>query len=75
MLATRVHAAVDSLEPRERYIVERRLMTEEPLTLVELGARLGFSGARACQLEGRARRLLGPALADLRPVVRERRAA
>jgi len=75
MLASRVRAAVDSLEPRERYIVERRLMAEEPLTLVELGTRLGFSGARACQLEGRARRALGPALADLRPVVHERRAA
>lgn len=75
MLARRVRAAVDRLDARQRYIVEQRLMREEPLTLVELGERLGFSRERARQLEGRARRALAPALADLREVLDQRRAA
>ncbi|HVE83952.1 MAG TPA: sigma-70 family RNA polymerase sigma factor, partial [Myxococcales bacterium] len=75
MLARRVQDAVAKLDARQRYIVEQRLMKDEPLTLVELGQHLGFSRERARQLEGRARRALAPALADLRTVLDERRAA
>lgn len=75
MLATRVRDAVAKLDPRQRYIVEQRLMRDEPLTLVELGRHLGFSRERARQLEGRARRALAPALADLQAVLDQRRAA
>ncbi|HZN93164.1 MAG TPA: RNA polymerase factor sigma-32 [Myxococcales bacterium] len=75
LLVSRVRAAVAGLEPRQRYIVEQRLMTEEPLTLVELGQHLGFSRERARQLEGRARSTLTPALQDLQNVLDERLAA
>jgi RNA polymerase sigma-32 factor len=70
-----VQDAVAKLDARQRYIVEQRLMRDEPLTLVEVGQHLGFSRERARQLEGRARRALAPALADLRAVLDERRAA
>jgi RNA polymerase sigma-32 factor len=55
-----VHAALDTLDRRERYIVEHRLMAddEEILSLAELGRRLGVSRERARQLESRAKRKL-----------------
>ncbi len=55
-----VHAALDTLDRRERYIVEHRLMAddEEIVSLAELGRRLGVSRERARQLEARAKRKL-----------------
>lgn len=60
--------AVATLDERERFIVEKRLMSDEDLSLAEIGRRLGVSRERARQLEERAknklRRYLG-ALAEL----------
>ena len=55
-----VRHAVATLDKRERYIVERRLMAdgEEELSLAEIGRRLGVSRERARQLEARAKRKL-----------------
>lgn len=55
-----VRAAVATLDPRERYIVEHRLMVddEEVQSLAELGRHLGVSRERARQLEARAKRKL-----------------
>jgi RNA polymerase sigma-32 factor len=60
MLRERLVAAVDELDPRERYIVEVRMMAdpEEELSLAEIGRRLGVSRERARQLEARAKRKL-----------------
>ncbi len=52
-----VSHAVDKLDPRERYIVETRLMSdpEERASLAEIGRKLGVSRERARQLEARAK--------------------
>ena len=56
-LATTVQDAVKDLDPRERYIVEVRILADGPdeLSLAEIGRRLGVSRERARQLEVRAR--------------------
>jgi RNA polymerase sigma-32 factor len=65
-LATKaVRGALGALNARERLIVEERLMAEEPLTLQELGDRLGVSKERVRQLEERARSKLRGALAPV----------
>ncbi len=60
-----VQDALGTLDERERYIVENRLMAhrEDELTLVELGQRFGVSRERARQLEVRAKDKLKARLA------------
>lgn len=67
----RVRAAVAKLDPRERFIVEQRIMSDEELSLAELGRKLGVSRERARQLEARARKKLEAQLADLRTIYAE----
>jgi RNA polymerase sigma-32 factor len=52
-----VREAVEKLDPRERFIVEVRIMADGPdeLSLAEIGRRLGVSRERARQLEARAK--------------------
>ncbi len=59
-LSTAVAAAVDTLDERERFIVQSRLMADkdDELSLAEIGRRLGVSRERARQLEARAKRKL-----------------
>jgi RNA polymerase sigma-32 factor len=56
-LAVTVQDAIKDLDPRERYIVEVRILADAPdeLSLAEIGRRLGVSRERARQLEVRAR--------------------
>jgi RNA polymerase sigma-32 factor len=58
MVSGKVCAALERLDPRERFIVEQRVMSEQPLTLKELGDHFGFSRERARQLEIRAKEKL-----------------
>jgi RNA polymerase sigma-32 factor len=55
-----VRQAVEKLDPRERFIVEFRMMADgaEELSLAEIGRRLGVSRERARQLEARAKQKL-----------------
>jgi RNA polymerase sigma-32 factor len=57
MLSERVRDAVSDLDPRERFIVEVRLLADAPseLSLAEIGRRLGVSRERARQIEARAK--------------------
>ncbi len=54
LLARRVNEAMGRLDPRERHIVEARIMGEGKETLRDLGHHFGFSRERARQLEIRA---------------------
>lgn len=49
-----VYEALDELDPRDREIVERRFLCEEPETLACVGKRLGISRERVRQLSERA---------------------
>lgn len=55
-----VRSALKQLDPRERYILEHRLMAdgEDELTLAEIGRNLGVSRERARQLEQRTKKKL-----------------
>ena len=60
-----VERALRVLDPRERFIAERRLLGDDPPTLVSLAAHFGFSRERARQLELRAQAKLRAVLAPL----------
>ncbi len=62
---TAVDRALRVLDPRERFIAERRLLRDDPPTLVSLAAHFGFSLERARQLELRAQAKLRTVLAPL----------
>ncbi|HEY1908424.1 MAG TPA: RNA polymerase factor sigma-32 [Myxococcaceae bacterium] len=65
MINARVRVALTRLDPRERFIIEQRVMNERPMTLKELGEHFGFSRERARQLEIRAKDKLKGELAAL----------
>src|SRR5215217_7878857 len=65
IINARVRTALMRLDPRERFIIEQRVMNERPMTLKELGEHFGFSRERARQLEIRAKDKLKAELAAL----------
>ncbi len=62
---TRVEVALSRLDQRERFIIEKRVMSDKPMTLKELGRHFGFSRERARQLEIRAKEKLKQELTTL----------
>lgn len=68
LIKTNLRAALTELDPRERFIVEVRMMADndDALSLAEIGRRLGVSRERARQLEARAKRKLRERLAPLK---------
>jgi RNA polymerase sigma-32 factor len=68
-LSAAVSDALESLDTRERFIVEKRLMADldDELSLAEIGRRLGVSRERARQLEARAKRKLRVQISGLEP--------
>jgi len=62
-----VRRAVQDLDARERYIVEKRMMAdaEDEMSLAEIGRRLGVSRERARQLEERAKKKLRHRIAEI----------
>lgn len=67
----RLAVALSALDARERWIVEVRLMSDEEMSLADIGRKLGVSRERARQLESRAKTKLQKMLADLRTFVVE----
>jgi RNA polymerase sigma-32 factor len=64
-VTSRVRQALGQLDSRERFIIERRVMTDSPLTLKDVGEHFGFSRERARQLELRAHQKMRRVLAGL----------
>jgi RNA polymerase sigma-32 factor len=68
-LDERVREVVDGLRPdlndREIYILEHRLMADEPLALQEIGNRYGVSRERVRQVEAGLKRRLAAALSPI----------
>jgi RNA polymerase sigma-32 factor len=63
--------ALDGLDKRERYIVEQRIMSDDEMSLADIGRELGVSRERARQLEARAKKKLQKQLSAARPDVAE----
>jgi RNA polymerase sigma-32 factor len=67
-LKAKIGQALATLNEKERYIVEKRLMAEEPLTLREIGEWFKISRERARQIEAnvmkKVKKLLGPVMAE-----------
>jgi RNA polymerase sigma-32 factor len=61
-----IHRALDSLDARERDILNRRYLAAKPATLKEIGAMFGISRERVRQLEARAMAKLRERLEPLR---------
>jgi len=61
----RLRAALERLDPRERFVVEQRFMVDEEASLADIGRTLGVSRERARQLEVRAKSKLREQLQDL----------
>lgn len=53
-----VRKALEHLDPRERIIVEQRLLSEDKITLAHIGKHMGLSRERVRQIELRARQKL-----------------
>jgi RNA polymerase sigma-32 factor len=71
----RIQQALMRLDPRERFIIEHRVMGDSEMTLSELGEHFGFSRERARQLEIRAKDKLKAELASLMAEVEQDGAA
>ncbi|MCM2396437.1 RNA polymerase factor sigma-32 [Rhizobium sp. S95] len=62
-----LHTAMTGLNERESRIIKARRLTEETVTLEELGAELGISKERVRQIETRAMEKLKAALTEVAP--------
>lgn len=54
ILKSGLETALESLRDRERYIIKNRILTDNPLTLEELGTELNISRERVRQIENAA---------------------
>ena len=57
-----IDSAMDNLTPRERYITQHRIMTENPTTLEDLGRQYAISKERVRQIENKSKVKLKKAL-------------
>ena len=66
-MSVQIGKALTTLNPREKAIVEQRLLTEAPRTLQELADEYGISRERVRQVEQKALQKLKGSLGDLAP--------
>lgn len=67
MVRSRLDALMPTLDERERYIAEKRLLEDDPVTLQDVGDRFQLTRERARQIEGKLIDKLRKALAEPRP--------
>jgi RNA polymerase sigma-32 factor len=67
VVSNALEEAIGKLNERERYILESRLIADEPLTLQEIGEKYGITRERARQLEANLRKKLAAALTGSHP--------
>lgn len=65
---SRLSSVMPRLSDRERYILERRLLADDDVTLAEIGRNLSLSRERVRQLEERLKGKLRKALQEFQPV-------
>ena len=66
-LKVKIESALEKLPVKERYIVDNRLMADEPMTLGEIGKSFGVTRERVRQLETRAMKLMREQLGEFAP--------
>lgn len=66
-MRVKIESALQKLPVKERYIVENRLMADEPMTLEEIGKSFGVTRERVRQLETRAMKLMREQLGEFAP--------
>ena len=59
-----MNVALKNLKERERYIIEKRVLSDNPLTLEELGTKFNISRERVRQIESAALKKIRSALED-----------
>ncbi|HVN70962.1 MAG TPA: sigma factor-like helix-turn-helix DNA-binding protein, partial [Desulfomonilia bacterium] len=59
-----IDLAMDNLTPRERYIMQHRIMAENPTTLEDLGMQFAVSKERVRQIENKSKVKLKKALSS-----------
>lgn len=70
-VSERLRAVMPKLKERERYILEHRFLSDEPLLLREIAEKFGVSRERIRQCETQLKRKLRTVLADLEPAALE----
>ena len=64
---SRLEGLLDGLNERQRFILEHRLIADEPITLQEIGNKYGISRERARQLEAALKKKLARSLQEFDP--------
>jgi RNA polymerase sigma-32 factor len=62
LLRCKVNETMESLNPKERYVITHRILQDEPPTLQEIGKKLHISRERVRQIEGNVIRKIGHAM-------------
>ncbi|MFA6033781.1 MAG: RNA polymerase factor sigma-32 [Myxococcota bacterium] len=66
-LQSAIKKTLDNLPTRERYIIENRVMADEPMTLEEIGKTFGVTRERARQIEAKAISMMKSAMEEFKP--------
>jgi len=67
----RLEGLLDGLNERQRFILENRLIADEPMTLQEIGNKYGISRERARQLEVALKKKLARSLQEFDPALED----